>query len=246
MNANPTAKALFEQAAHIAQDNVPAALTLFSECAAAAPDGCASRSTRNLLRRIGRTDDALVAYGRALELAPDDADIYLSRGNLCNDRREYEAAIIDYERSAEIRPDWYLPTLTAATRWRRRALSMPRAAYNKALLKNGPAGIRLRRDLLLPIVPADAASYADALANYAAALDTLSEDPPTFQNPLTQTPGSRFYLAYHGENEYERQQKLAKLYLKGCPTLAWTAPHCENWVRRSGPRRIAIAIALPV
>ena len=242
MNANPTAEALFEKAERAAKDDVPAALTLFAECAAAAPDWSAPvAALGNLLRRIGRTDDALVAYGRALELAPDDADIYLSRGNLYNDSREYEAAIIDYERSAEIRPDWYLPDLNRGNALAAQgALDAARAAYDKALLKDGPTGIRLRRDLLLPIVPADAASYADALTKYAAALDTLSEDPPAFQNPLTETPGSRFYLAYHGKNECARQQKLAELYLKGCPILAWTAPHCENVIRRPGPRRIAI------
>ena len=169
---------------------MPAALTLFAECAAAAPDWSApAAALGNLLRRIGRTDDALVAYGRALELAPADADIYLSRGNLCNDRREYEAAIIDYERSAKIRPDWYLPDLNRGNALAAQgALDAAREAYDQALLKNGPAGIRLRRDLLLPVVPADAASYADALKS----MPLRSTRSPKIHQPFrTRSPKRR-------------------------------------------------------
>lgn len=242
MSADSAAEALFEQAERTAQEDLPAALVLFAECSAAAPQWSAPVvALGNLLRRMGRTDDALIAYGRALELSPDDADTHLSRGNLYNDGRDYGAAITDYQRAAAIRPNWFLPDLNRGNALAAQGdLDGARAAYDAALAKGGPEGIRLRRDLLLPIVPADAESYAEALARYAKALDTLWEDPPCFENPLTETPGSRFYLAYHGKNEKERQQRLAELYLKGCPQLAWTAPHCAQTARRPGPRRIAI------
>ncbi len=237
----PAAEALYEQARRKERDEPAAALSLYAECAAAAPEWSApATALGDLLRRIGRTDEALIAYGRAHELASDDAQILLKRGNLLNDDRHYIAAAADYRKAADLRPDWYLPDLNRGNLLAAQGdLKKARSAYDSALSKGGPAGIRLRRDLLLPIVPADDVSYADAHTRYSLALDTLADNPPLFKNPLADTPGSRFYLAYHGLNEKTRQQRLAEIYLAGCPELAWTAPHCDGRKRRPGPRRIA-------
>lgn len=234
--------AMFEKARALEQDDPAGALALYGECAAAAPDwGAPVAALGDVLRRSGRLDQSLIAYGRALELNPTDAETFLKRGNLLNDARDYDAAVADYEAAASLRPDWHLPDLNAGNALAAKGnLNAAKASYDRSLQKGGPAGIRMRRDLLLPIIPEDQHSYTAAYETYSASLDTLANDPPMLANPLAETPGARFYLAYHGRNDRVLQETLAAIYLAGCPGLDWIAPHCRTKTRRGGRRRIAI------
>lgn len=218
-----------------------AALRHFGASAAMAPDWrLPILRIADILRATGRQREAVVAYGRALELEPKDAETHLKLGNLLSDTRDYGQAIEHYERASDARPDWYLPHLNRGNALAAAGdLDAAREAYDRALAIGGPAGIRIRRDLLLPIVPTGADEYAAAHDRYANALSALLADPPRLGDPLAETPASKFYLAYHGKDDRSLQQDLARVYLAGCPTLRWTAPHCAGGPRRPGPRRVA-------
>ena len=86
-----------------------------------------------------------------------------------------------------------------------------------ALEAGGPAGIALRRDLLLPVIPRSRDAYAAAHAAFEAALARIAHAPPVVDNPLAETPASRFFLAYHGSGDRELQERLAALYLASYP-----------------------------
>lgn len=47
-----------------------------------------------------------------------------------------------------------------------------------------------------------------------------------------------FYLAFQGRDDRALREKMAALYLKACPGLAWTAPHCRGRARREGRVRV--------
>jgi protein O-GlcNAc transferase len=239
--ASDAAAALFEEARRTEGEDAAAALSLFAQCAAAEPGWSAPVvALGDLLQKSGRTAEALIAYGRAFELDPTDAAISVKSGNLRNETRDYATAVWDYETAAAARPDWYLPDLNRGNALAAQGnLGGAARAYDRALEKGGPAGIRLRRDLRLPIIPEGGEPYAAEYERYRVALGILEADPPTLGNPLTETPGSRFYLAYHGRNDRDLQERLAAIYLAGCPKLDWTAPHCRDSRRREGPRRIA-------
>ena len=85
--------------------------------------------------------------------------------------------------------------------------------------------------LLLPVIPRSRDAYAAAHAAFEAALARIAHAPPVVDNPLAETPASRFFLAYHGSGDQELQERLAALYLTSCPSLVWTSPHCEEDVR---------------
>ena len=235
-------RAVFERGRQLEEEDPSEALVLFARSAALAPNWAAPVvALGDLFRSQGRAQEALVAYGRAAELTSNDAAIFIKRGNLLSDARDFDGAVEDYERAAQLQPDWHLPYLNLGNAHAAQdQLAEARAAYNRALEAGGPAGIALRRDLLLPVIPRSRDAYAAAHAAFAAALARIAHAPPVVDNPLAETPASRFFLAYHGSGDRELQERLAALYLASCPSLAWTSPHCEEDARASGPRRIAL------
>jgi len=223
-------------------DDARAALRHYGRAAALDPNcGDAARGLADMLRRLGNPDQALVGYRRALEIDPGDAESHLNIANLLGEGRDYAAALAHYEAAAAARPDWYLPHVNKANTLAARGdLAAARAAYDEGLAHGAPEGFRFRRDLMLPVIATDAASYEAARRDYERALAALEADPPPLENPLVEAPGNRFFLAYHGIEDSGLQRRLGKLYLTACPGLAWTAFHCEGEDRPPGPRRIAV------
>jgi protein O-GlcNAc transferase len=48
------------------------------------------------------------------------------------------------------------------------------------------------------------------------------------RDPLTEVNATNFYSAYHGLNDRDLQARLAALYLRATPSLAYVAPHCQQ------------------
>ena len=103
-----------------------------------------------------------------------------------------------------------------------------RLAYERGVALGAPAGFALRARLQVPIIPADAASYAHARAVYEEELNRFLAAPPGVNDPIREAGGNRFFLAYHGLDDRPFREKLARLMRTACPTLSWTAPHCIN------------------
>jgi tetratricopeptide (TPR) repeat protein len=62
----------------------------------------------NALRDMQRGEEALADYASALELRPDDAFAYISRGWLHEKQGRLDLAKLDYEKAASLQPpdDW--------------------------------------------------------------------------------------------------------------------------------------------
>lgn len=56
------------------------------------------------MAREGRLDEAIARYGDAIALAPDLALLYHGRGVVHSDRRDYLAAVSDFDRALELDP----------------------------------------------------------------------------------------------------------------------------------------------
>ena len=236
------ARVVFERGRQLEEEDPSKALVHFARSAALAPNWAAPVvALGDFFRSQGRAKDALVAYGRAAELTSNDGAISNKCGNLLSEARDFDGAVEDYERAAQLQPDWHLPYLNLGNAHTAQdQLVEVRAAYDRALGVGRPARIALRRYLLLPVIPRSRDAYAAAHAAFEAALACIAHAPPVVENPLAETPASRFFLAYHGSGDQELQERLAALYLTPCPSLVWTSPHCEEDVRASGSRRIAL------
>jgi len=60
----------------------------------------------NALRELRRPEEALAAYGRALELKPDYAEAHLNRGNALRELKRLEEAVASYDRALQQKLDY--------------------------------------------------------------------------------------------------------------------------------------------
>jgi protein O-GlcNAc transferase len=112
------------------------------------------------------------------------------------------------------------------------------ASYRRSLALGPDPGVRLDLATLLPIVPrsgAELLAWRERLEGEVGRL--LAAGDVVLEDPLAQVSATSFYLAYHGRSDRRLQEKLARLYLSACPTLAWTAPHCRPGVAAPAPDR---------
>lgn len=194
-----------------------------------------------VLQQLGREDDAILAYRAALDVDADHAESHLGLAALFARRREGGKALEHYD--AAIAAD---PAASGAWLGKGNVLlaagdtESARRVFAQALQAGAPPGVRFLRDLALPVIAESGAAYDAARAGYEVAIDALEQDTPTLVHPARESGGPRFYLAYHGRNDRELQQRLARLYLKACPDLQWEAPHCRGDRTPPAVRRIAI------
>lgn len=192
------------------------------------------------LDQAGRPELALRAYELAAEIGPPSLDALLGAGRLLRRHHRYAAALEWFRRAEAAAPDDFEPVLAAA-----RALAdqgrteAARVGFERALALGAPASLRWLKATLLPVVNASRREIVEARRRLWEELDILAADPPAIDDPLAETDGAPFLLAYHGEEDRPLMERLAALYRRSCPALTWTAPHCHG-PRRPGPRRIAV------
>jgi predicted O-linked N-acetylglucosamine transferase (SPINDLY family) len=115
------------------------------------------------------------------------------------------------------------------------------AEFRRALEIKPDPGIEFKiAMLLLPAIPSSMEALLSARQAFEERIEALGRKGLSLDNPYKQVGTTNFYLAYHGMNDRELQQAIARLYLKACPSLAWTAPHCTNQPRREAKSKIKV------
>jgi len=181
------------------------------------------------LQRLGREEQAIVAYRAALSLAPADPETHFNLAGLYAKRRDGLTALAHFEASIAADPSSHRAHLGKGNL----LLAMgdrngARLAFEKALRTGAPPGVRFLRDLALPVIAGSAVDLAAARTEYEIGLANLERDPPPLAHPAREAGGPRFFLAYHGRDDRALQERLAQLYLAACPALHWVAPHCRD------------------
>ena len=199
----------------------------------------ALRDRAKSLYQQRRFAESLVAHEEALRLAPDSMVIRLSAARLAHSLEMQEVSLRHFEEAARIDPSCY-EAVEAARRicvgagFAERALAHARRAQE---LKSSPAAA-LSMHLLVPSIMPSIEAIAEARERYAQGLDAMLAAPPHLESPMGAVGVSAFFLAYHGRNDREFQEKTARLFLAAIPSLAFVAPHCaERSGHRAGSRR---------
>ena len=112
------------------------------------------------------------------------------------------------------------------------------ASYQRSLALQPDPGVRVNLATLLPVIPRSKEDLLSWRERLEAEVDgLLAAGDVALEDPLAQVGATSFYLAYHGLSDRRLQEKLARFYLRACPTLAWTAPHCRPGAPRRGSDR---------
>ncbi len=202
-------------------------------------DGLINRAAARLHR--GAIPAAIEDFRALLRQAPDRPDLY---GRLAN--------------ALEAMGDF-----AAALPWRRRigcvAPADPAAlggVANCMMMAGDGGGARrqLARGTVLAPTPAarfraahlqnrvleSAGEIAESRARLLAFLDQAETEDLAIADPAREIGVTNFGFTYHDLNNRELAARIGAFYLRSCPDLAWTAPHCR---RRPRPgRRIRVAV----
>ncbi len=214
----------------------------FAAVAACRPDLVPPRRQLGLaLQRLGREEQAILAYRAALALAPADPETHFNLAGLYAQRRDGLASLTHYKAAIAADPADYRAHLGEGNL----LLAMgdangARRAFEKALRTGAPPGVRFLRDLGLPVIGGSAVEIAAARTAFETGLGNLERDPPPLAHPAREAGGPRFFLAYHGRDDRALQERLAQLYRAACPGLDWVAPHCRDRWPPSPIRRIGM------
>lgn len=136
------------------------ALDKYDEALAAQPDSPAYvRAKARALMQLGRNDEALLWFNRAVALQPFFAGTYANRGILYDRMERYREAVADYEKSLKLDksvgkgPSWLVRFL------RNQPRPPPTVADRLAYLKEELAKPRDQRLLRVPYLDANQRTY---------------------------------------------------------------------------------------
>lgn len=184
----------------------------------------------NVHRAQWRLAEAAECYQAALKYKPDFATAHSNLGNVLADNRRFDEAIACYRRALELDASFFdarknlVNALGEQGRYREACQEL---AQMRALWPNN-SGLKIWKALLLPVIPESVESIDERRRELDEDLDGLLQEDLLVNDPIAETPGPCFYLAYHGRNDVELQKKIARVYLRAVPSLTYIAPHCRN------------------
>ena len=112
-------------------DDAPA---LFADRIAADPTNAGLHALSAGLHRLGKPDDALADYGRAIELAPKTAAWRNNRALVHAARKDYAKALADYDAAIELAPSDALAFRNRAAVWQaKKDYAQAAADYGRAV-----------------------------------------------------------------------------------------------------------------
>lgn len=195
------------------------------------------------LQLAGRLVEALERYHEVLRIAPELPDAWLAAGLTADALGMTALALSFLEEAVRLHPEG-LPAIESARRICSSAgLHDEAIQYSERAYRRRPSDdIRLARALLVPAVQPSVCALRASRATYEQAVDDAIASAPRIEDVAAALRMSPFYLAYHGENNADLQRKTARLVLQSLPSLAFTAPHCQAPLRRSGAGKIRVGL----
>ncbi|MDX2220506.1 MAG: tetratricopeptide repeat protein [Burkholderiales bacterium] len=186
----------------------------------------------------GRAADALEYLERAVEIQPQNANLLNALGVVYKDLSRMQEAVLCYRRCLQLMPDHAdalgnLGMFSLAEG----DITEAKRCFDESLSARQDGRVRVTRDLMLPPIMGDWPSVLDCRRQYSENLEKLIADDVRLDSPEKAVVYSNFYLAYHGLNNRDLQQRFAHFCLKACPSLGFESPKLHV-PRKPGPKRI--------
>ena len=98
-----------------------------------------------------------------------------------------------------------------------------RVLYDKLIASSGPGALKVKRAMLLPIIPSSDAEIE--VARRRLVDDLAACDGTRLEDPVAEIGHGNFYLAYHGRDDRALQETIARFYRQACPSLSEELVH---------------------
>ncbi len=189
----------------------------------------------NVLWVLGKEEEAEANFQKAITINPNFTEAYSNLGALYHAHHRFEEAVASLHKALDLNPDYAEAYANLGLALQDQGKTDEAAKQIDLALSHKPEqdGWRIRKALLLPVIPyskQDTQVRRDTLAK---AVKNLMKQNLTVPNPLLDVGTTHFYLAYHDQNDRTLMEDIAKLYIAACPKLTYEAKHCES-KQRSG------------
>lgn len=178
---------------------------------------------------VGRRDflRAIKCYEKIVSLTPQNSQRLVELIRLQVQCEHHDGAVESLNSLLKIDPDfvdgWLFMGIVQDGRGYE---AEAEAAFKRALALNPSTSLRIRYALSTPPVMKSTYETLTVREKLDTALDYfLNNLEGTIQNPYEEQLGVNFYLAYHACNDRPLQSKIAMLYEKFAPSLAFVSPH---------------------
>lgn len=187
----------------------------------------AHNNIATLLRQQGALEEATSHYHTAVELMPDNPVVHRNLAAVLVERRLYDEAACEYEQALKIDPDYVEALSELGDVYRDQGRTDDaREKYHQAYKLSPQQGLQVKSAILLPVILQSRDQIGTLRQTLSDNLDRLLQQPLAIEDPYREVGATGFYLAYHGQNDRELQEKLARLFILASPSLEWQAPHC--------------------
>lgn len=164
------------------------------------------------LQRKGQLHEAVQAYGNALEIDPSKAAWHCNLGNLWQQLENQDRAIACYERAIQVDANCIPARQNLGYLLFNHGRTEEAVAQYDALLKLDASPInRLLAAGVLPVVYDSLDEVRSWRHRLIERLDEIIADGGTVDATQSLVPTS-FFLAYHGQNDAEVMQRLARIF----------------------------------
>ena len=194
-----------------------------------------------IYKEAGKFEKAVFCYRKALESNPSNSNAYYNLGIVQKELGNLEEAIACYQKAILLNPAYEKAYNNMGAIFKE--TGRPNKAiycYQKSLQIIPNAGIEIQMALLFPLIFESQSSILSEREKLTERIEALTNMNLKIKDPVREVGTTSFYLAYHGLNNRALQEKLASLYLRACPDLAWVSPHCNSQGNIGG--RISIGI----
>lgn len=187
----------------------------------------------------GRAAEAEAALRAATHLRPDHAGAWGNLGDALQESGKFEEAVRSYQRATDLDPaEPKLFVNLGNARAEQGRMNKAAESYGRALALRREAGPLFRDALLLPRIMDSAEAILEARERLGRRIDEAGASGLRLSDPVAEVGSTAFYLAYHGLDDRDLQERTARALLAACPELAWAAPGVEPGAacRRERPR----------
>jgi len=212
------------------QDEFESVLSELREAIPLAPNNVQAYNMKGFAHyRLGQPEAAKAAYAKAYKLGPDDPLLLRNIAELMISIRDFQGAQKQLSRVIEKNPE-HLEALISMAGLQHFLGNHDGVIeyFNRAQLLHPTPILEASSDLLLPYIMGTEADILESRNHFSAMLEKWRDRKPSFQLPHHFFGTSNFFLAYHGLNDKPLLEQFSKLCAESCPSLLYTAPHCER------------------